>query len=70
MLTLDSKNIQFPINYRGTFGYNHMPYTSSHPGGAQFALFDGSCRLISENIPLDLLKALGTREKCEVIGEF
>jgi prepilin-type N-terminal cleavage/methylation domain-containing protein len=70
MLTLDSKVIQFPINYRGTFGYNFTPYTSSHPGGAQFVLFDGSARFIAEDIPLDLLKALGTREKREVIEKF
>ena len=69
-LTLDSKNIQFPINYRGSFGHNHTPYTSYHPGGAQFLLCDGSARFIGENIPLDLLKALGTRDKAEVIGEY
>jgi prepilin-type N-terminal cleavage/methylation domain-containing protein len=69
-LTIDSKNIQFPINYRGSFGYNHTPYTSNHDGGAHFLLSDGSARFISENIDLRILKALGTRGKGEVIGEF
>jgi prepilin-type N-terminal cleavage/methylation domain-containing protein/prepilin-type processing-associated H-X9-DG protein len=69
-LMIDSKNIQFPINYRGDFGTNHTPYTSFHPGGVHFLLCDGSVRFVSENIDLNLLKAIGTRAGGEVIGEF
>lgn len=69
-LMIDSKNIQFPINYRGDFGTNHTPYTSYHVGGAQFLLCDGSVRFISENIDLGQLKALSTRRSGELIGEF
>ncbi|HTN04649.1 MAG TPA: DUF1559 domain-containing protein [Planctomycetaceae bacterium] len=69
-LTIDSKNIQLPINFRGTFATNNTPYTSFHTGGAQFLMGDGSVRFISENIDLALLKSLGTRAKGEVVGEF
>ncbi len=69
-LTIDSKHIQFPINYRGTFGATATPYTSDHVGGAHFLLADGSGRFVSENIDLATLKGLGTRSMGEVIGEF
>ena len=69
-LTIDSKHIQFPINFRGNFTPNATPYTSTHVGGAQFTLADGSARFISENIDLGILKSLGTRAGGEVIGEF
>lgn len=69
-LTVDSKHIQFPINFKGSFGNNSTPYTSTHTGGAQFTLADGSVRFVSENIDLNTLKALGTRGTGEVLGEF
>ncbi|QDT41564.1 putative major pilin subunit [Gimesia alba] len=69
-LTLDSKNIQFPINYRGDFGTNHTPFTSYHEGGAHFMMADGSVHFISENIDLGLFKGLGTRAKGEILGEW
>lgn len=69
-LIIDSKNIQFPINYQRDFGINHTPYTSYHAGGAHFLLCDGSVRFTSENIDLGLLKSLGTRGGQEVVGEF
>lgn len=69
-LTVDSKHIEFPINYRGNFGNNATPYTSAHIGGAQFTMGDGSGRFVSENIDLTVLKSLGTRDRGEVVGEF
>jgi prepilin-type processing-associated H-X9-DG protein len=33
---------------------------SFHPGGANTALFDGSVRFLSNSIPKETLKALGT----------
>jgi prepilin-type N-terminal cleavage/methylation domain-containing protein len=69
-LMIDGKNIRFPINYRGSFGTNHTPYTSFHVGGAHFLLADGSVRFLSENMNLNLLKSLGTRAGGEVVGEF
>ena len=35
-------------------------FGSLHPGGAQFAMADGSCRFVSENADQDMISALGT----------
>lgn len=69
-LTLDSKMIRYPINYRGAFAAGETPYNSAHDGGAQFVLADGTVRFISQHISLDVLKSLSTRSGGEVIGEF
>ncbi len=45
-------------------------YGSGHPGGANFALADGSVRFISENINHSVLQRLSTRSGGEVIGEY
>ncbi|WP_164101093.1 DUF1559 domain-containing protein [Candidatus Laterigemmans baculatus] len=44
-------------------------YGSGHPGGAQFALCDGSTRFISETVPLVVLQALATRSGGEVVND-
>jgi prepilin-type N-terminal cleavage/methylation domain-containing protein len=46
--------------------WNHFNFASNHPGGVQFALADGSVRFISDNIPLDLFRALSTRSLGEI----
>ena len=45
-------------------------FRSTHTGGCQFALCDGSTRFISENIDMPTYKALGSRAGGEVIGQF
>ncbi len=61
-----------PINYRQPNGqywtrWFDLGFNSRHPGGAQFALADGSVRFISESIPLGMLRALGTIKGGEVV---
>ncbi len=70
-LLIDHKVVQFPIGYRGSFTTNMTPYKSAHNGnGANVALCDGSVRMLSSNMSLDILKALATRQGGEVIGEY
>lgn len=45
-------------------------FRSSHQGGAQFTLGDGSSRFISENIDQGVYNALATRAGGEVVGEY
>jgi prepilin-type N-terminal cleavage/methylation domain-containing protein len=63
------KNFEFEINYclgePGDGGVcnwsNSRPFSSMHPGGADFALGDGSVRFLSETTPLTVLHALASR---------
>jgi prepilin-type processing-associated H-X9-DG protein len=68
-----------PINYlvsSGNVGPGSLEeqrvcaFGSNHPGGATFALADGSVRFISETIPLPTLQALATRVGGEVVGDY
>ena len=43
---------------------------SLHIGGAQIQLGDASVRFVSENVDLQVWRAVGTRDGGEVIGEF
>jgi prepilin-type processing-associated H-X9-DG protein len=42
--------------------------SSSHPGGANLLLMDGSVKFVKDGIALTIWVALGTRAGCEVIG--
>ncbi len=46
------------------------PLNSMHTGGVQILLSDGSVRFISENMNLETLKQLSTRDDGQVVGEF
>ena len=49
--------------------YNHLPFTSLHPGGTVFGLLDGSVHFVSDDISLDAFKAGATINGNEVITE-
>jgi prepilin-type N-terminal cleavage/methylation domain-containing protein/prepilin-type processing-associated H-X9-DG protein len=58
-----------PANSAADFKYyidlRVCAYGSSHPGGANLSLCDGSVRFVQETIPLSLLRALSTRAGAE-----
>jgi prepilin-type processing-associated H-X9-DG protein len=42
--------------------FNDIPFSSRHPGGAQFAMGDGAVRFVSENVGLAVYKAAASRD--------
>jgi prepilin-type processing-associated H-X9-DG protein len=68
-----------PINYRVSSGSVALglleeqrlcAFGSNHPGGANFALADGSVRFIPETISLSLLQRLGVRNDGQVVDAY
>jgi prepilin-type N-terminal cleavage/methylation domain-containing protein/prepilin-type processing-associated H-X9-DG protein len=45
-------------------------FGSGHPGGATFALADGSVQFLAESLPLDTLQALCTRNALDLISGY
>jgi len=66
-----------PLNYIGVTtptagqisnnGFVAQGFKSNHPGGAQFAMADGSVHFLSNNTPLGLYRALATMSGGEVV---
>ena len=70
-------NWMLPVNFTGPCGSNlqlcedrYNAYGSMHPGGAQFALSDGSVRFIAQTISPVTFIGLGSRAGGETLGEF
>ena len=53
------KTITDGINVPAT-NLNNVPFRSNHPGGAQFALIDGSTQFIETNIDLNIFKVMSS----------
>jgi prepilin-type N-terminal cleavage/methylation domain-containing protein len=51
------------------FNSPHFSFRSSHASGCNFALMDGSVRFVAESIDMPTYKALGSRDKEEVVSE-
>jgi prepilin-type N-terminal cleavage/methylation domain-containing protein/prepilin-type processing-associated H-X9-DG protein len=47
-----------------------VPPSSAHPGGVNVLMGDGSVRFVTSNVDLATWRALGTRNRGEVIGDF
>ena len=66
----NTKSVERAINKDDTpiTTINTMVFSSNHPGGAQFAMADGSVRFVKQKTDIDVLKAyssINTREKPE-----
>lgn len=68
----DYASCHAPLNYMpnpptpGSW-WNVISFRSLHPGGANFALCDGSVRMINQDINYDLYRALSTKNRGEVV---
>lgn len=73
--SMTTKNIAHPLNsYRfdrdlNALDINDTSFGSEHSGrGVHFLMGDGSVRFVSEDISLDTLKSLASRDQGEVVG--
>lgn len=69
-LYLLAKNLQFPLNSKNETVWNGIAFGSEHPGGANFALADGSVRFVSETIEWGTYLSLGSKDGAETIQNF
>lgn len=51
-----------------TLSVNDLPFASRHPGGVNFCYGDGSTKFINEDIDVDLLLALASRNGEEIVS--
>jgi prepilin-type N-terminal cleavage/methylation domain-containing protein len=52
------------------FNSPHFSFRSFHTGGCNFVLMDGSARFITDTIDMTTYRALGSRNKGEVVGPY
>ena len=68
------KSVDHKINFFGPDTLlNTTPFSSNHPGGAQFTLLDGAVLFVDENITEDVLKtfcSIDAVERPESLDEF
>ncbi len=50
-------------------GYNHLAFSSKHPGGANFIFADSSARFFNEEIDMKIYKALATYNGKETVDQ-
>ena len=64
-----SKNVLFGVNVMpsaaGFYDFNDLPFSSMHPGGAQFAKCDGSVSFVDEDVAMGVYWATCSRHKGE-----
>lgn len=63
------RDLEAPTGADRSLQYNDFYFGSHHPGGAHFALVDGSVQFLQEDIDINLYKDLATRNGGEVLEE-
>jgi prepilin-type N-terminal cleavage/methylation domain-containing protein/prepilin-type processing-associated H-X9-DG protein len=63
---MSAKNVRYPIN-SGAHQLNTEAFGSMHPGGAQFAMADGSVHFVQENIAMNVYLGSASREGEETV---
>ena len=63
-------SLKAPINFNPQGDFRCDGWSSMHTGGAHGLLADGSVRFVGENINWTVRKAIATRGRGEVVGEF
>jgi prepilin-type N-terminal cleavage/methylation domain-containing protein/prepilin-type processing-associated H-X9-DG protein len=67
-----TRNVKYPINSTdwdsAIQNFNDQSFASRHPGGANFAMADGSVRFISQNIDMGLYMGAASMDKKEVVS--
>jgi prepilin-type processing-associated H-X9-DG protein len=72
--TLNANKLRIPRLARGILSPNKVDplavggFSSVHPGGAQFAMGDGSVRFVSESATLSVLQRLANRSDGSIIS--
>ena len=65
-MSTSARTARYPINSKlggvsSTGFFNDIAFGSQHPGGAQFALGDGSVRFVSESVQMDVYLSMASR---------
>lgn len=67
-LLLFAKNVKSPINSRDTSTWNNTAFGSLHPGGAHFAMVDGSVRFFNQFMEQNVYLAIASRNGEEAVS--
>lgn len=59
---------QVPDSTPRTLSVNDLPFASRHPGGVNFCYGDGGTRFVNDDIDVDLLLALASRNGEEIVS--
>ena len=68
VLTMTARNIRYPLNSQIALTWNNVALGSNHPGGANFALADGSVRMVHDAINMQLYLAISSRDGTEPVS--
>ena len=66
--TVSSRNVDVGINTPGVTIYNDISFGSQHPGGTNFVMADASVQFLSQDISMNVYRALASRNGEEPVA--